>query len=469
MARPRPGTLEHLSDAAPDQLVLVEHGTDRTRTRGELDERAGSLAVALAAEHGIGHGSRVALQADGASLEVLETVYALAKLGAVPVPIPTAVREEELAAALRGTDAALLLSEVTVGAGGLHLATDVERLVRSAAGGARPLSGFRTAPVNVLASAGTPTRFAQRADDRTDHAALATVAGDLLTRARHRPSRGHLLAAPVWLPSTLLHANVTLLAGGPLVLLPEFDGRRWLDALGEHEPGTAVLTPSMVAEILELDPAVLEAADTTSLDAAIVAGDHLPLPHRLAAADLLGEDAVAPLYGTFESGPIAVLHPEEVTADPGTAGRPLQGVTVEVRAEDGNAARRGTRGILHVRSPLATDGAAVPGDHGHRDEEGRLVVLGRDATDWTSEEGRPIGTLAVEDVLMAAADVAAAVVRVGTDGRPHARVEPRDGGSADVAALADRVRETLGADAVPSALEVVPALPRDRLGRPVRG
>ncbi len=91
MARPRPGTLEQLAEAAPDQLVLIEHGTGRTRTRGELEERAGTLALALAAHHGVEHGTRVALQADATSLELVEVGFALAKLGAVPVPLPGAV------------------------------------------------------------------------------------------------------------------------------------------------------------------------------------------------------------------------------------------------------------------------------------------------------------------------------------------------------------------------------------------
>ncbi len=351
----------------------------------------------------------------------------------------------------------------------MSLTTDIDRLVANGPAGSPPLSGFRTAPVNVLAHAGTPTRFAERTDARTDHAELATVAGDLLTRARHRPSRGHLLAAPAWLPATLLHANVTLLAGGPLVILPAFEPRAWLAALAEHEPGTAVLTPAMLAAILGLDSATLEAADTTALDAVIVAGDHLPLPHRLAAADLLGEDAVAPLYATAEAGPVAVVHPQDTTSDPGTAGRPLQGVVVEVQNAEGGAVSRGTPGLIRVRSPLASGGTAVPGDHGLRDEDGRLVVLGRCATSWSSAEGRPVGTLAIEDALLGERCVTAAAVGCSREGRPFARVElHQDDDAAEPAALQDRVRDGLGPDAVPVTVELVTTLPRDRLGRVLR-
>jgi len=471
MAQPRPGTLEQLAVAAPDQLVLVEHGTGRTRTRAELDERAGRLAAALADRHRATHGTRVAVHADAPSVEVLELGLALAKLGAIPVPVPRAVTGDELRMLLDAVGVELVFEAVGDGATADALplgATEYESLLAGAPPGPYPLSGFRTAPANLLTSAGTPTRLVERVDDRTRHADLAAAAGDLLSRARHRPSRGHLVAAPVWLPATLLHANVTLLAGGALVLLPDDAPDAWLDALAEHGPGTAVLTPAQVAALLALPAATREAADTTALDALLVAGDHLPLPHRLAAADLLGEDAVVPLYATAECGPVAALDGDLTTTDPGTAGRPLQAITVEIHDAAGRGVPRGTPGTVHVRSPLASGGAAAAGDHGLRDDEGRLVVLGRGAATWSAADGRIVGTLALEDALLGDEALAAAAVTAGADGRLSACVEPRPGAAPDPQALRERVRDALGPDAVPATVEVLAALPRDRLGRVVR-
>lgn len=448
MAKPRPGTLETLAAAAPDQIVLREHATGRTRTRAEWDERAGSLAVALTDRHGVGHGSRVAILLDRPRLELLDLVFALAKLGAIPVHLPQDADPGEADLVLGATDAA---------DGRLLLDRDVDELVRGAPGGPRPLSGVRTAPLTVLASAGSPPRPVVRDDSHADGAAVAALVGDLLVRARHRAGRGHLLVAPPWLPATMLHANVALVAGGELVLgAPDPAG--WLEALGAHEPGTTVLTPAMVAELLALAPDLLETADTTSLDAAIVAGDHLPLPHRLAAADLLGEDSVAPLYGAAETGPVSLLHPEALTADPGTAGTPLQGLAVEIRGADGATLPRGRAGRIHVRSPLAVADSA--GDVGRRDDDGRLVVLGRSWPGWTDHDGVPVGPLAVRDVLLGAPGVRE--VLATADGH---RVEPAPGARPDPEALADRVRDGCGADAAAVGVTLVDRLPRDALGR----
>lgn len=371
MAQPRPGTLEALAAAAPDQTVLIEHGTGRSLTRRAWDERAGSLAVALADRFGTGHGSRVALRFSRATLELFEIVFALAKLGAVPTHL------------VPGTDApagdpGVLLTD-DPGSGGddttIALGEAYEALLTAAPDATRPSSGVRVAPVTVSTAASG--RLAERSDDRMGRGDLAHVLGDLVHRARHRQGRSHLLAAPSWLPATLLHANVTLLAGGAVVALPEFSPAAWLAAVAEHEPGTAVITVAMLEAILALPQDVLEECDTTSLDAVVVAGDHVAPQARRAAVDLFGEDQVATLYATADAGPVAMLDPADVSDDPGTEGTPLRGVHVTIRDADGASVPRGTPGTIHVTSPLAVGEDVATGDLGRRDEDGRLTVVGR--------------------------------------------------------------------------------------------
>jgi len=375
MAKPRPGTLEALAAAAPDTVVLTEHDTGRSLTRGAWDERAGTLAVALAERFDVSHGSRVALQLSRVTLELFETVFALAKLGAAPmhlVPQTTAPPGPSWSALLTDDDAH------TGEAGAILLGDDYEALLSSTPDTPRPSSGVRVAPSTFSTAASG--RLAERSDDRMGRGDLAHVLGDVVERARHRQGRGHLVAAPSWLPATLLHANVTLLAGGAVILLPAFEPTAWLAAVGEHEPATAVLTPSMLGAILALPADHLESADTTSLDAVVVAGGHIPVADRRAAADLFGEDQVATLYATADAGPIAMLDPADVAEDPGTEGTPLRGVHVTIRDEDGAGVPRGTVGRIHVTSPLAVGEDVATGDLGRRDEDGRLTLVSSSTT-----------------------------------------------------------------------------------------
>ena len=370
MAQPRPGTLEALAAAAPDQIVLIEHGTGRSLTRAAWDERAGRLAVALADRYVTGHGSRVALRFSRTTLELFEIVLALAKLGAVPLHlVPGSDTVPGDAGVLLTDDAASVGRSDTIVVGDAY-----ESLLAAAPDAARPSTGVRVAPVTVSTAASG--RLAERSDDRMGRGDLAHVLGDLVHRARHRQGRSHLVAAPTWLPATLLHANVALLAGGAVVVLPDFAAAAWLDAVGEHEPGTAVLTPAMLDAILVLPRDVLEVCDTTSLDAVVVAGGHVSPADRRAAVDLFGEDQVATLYATADAGPVAMLDPADVAQDPGTEGTPLRGVHVTIRDEHGASVPRGTAGRIHVTSPLATGEDVATGDLGRRDEHGRLTVLG---------------------------------------------------------------------------------------------
>lgn len=390
MAQPRPGTLEALAAAAPDQIVLIEHGTGRTHTRRTWDERAGSLAAALADRFDCGHGTRIALDFADPVLELFESTFALAKLGAVPIHLMPGPKPWFIDDALTVSKAQGLITDrpwQTFGG----IVTDhswqekpggqrYEALIAAAPSGPRPLSGIRVAPLTVSAGPDDPW-FHERLDDRGDRSGLAVVLGDLVTRARHRQGRNHLVAAPSWIQSTLTHAGVTLLAGGAVVTLPGFTPQAWLEAVAEHEVATAVLTPAMLAAILALPGSVLDGADTTSLDCVLVTGGPLDVSVRHAATDLFGEEQLALLYATPATGPVAMLDPADVAEDPGTDGTPLRGVQVTIRGEDGTPVPRGTAGTIHVSSPLATGEDVATGHRGVRDDEGRLTVLDATAID----------------------------------------------------------------------------------------
>jgi acyl-CoA synthetase (AMP-forming)/AMP-acid ligase II len=113
-----------------------------------------------------------------------------------------------------------------------------------------------------------------------------------------------------------------------------------------------------------------------------VGGAPLPAPLAAGFRDRLG----APLldgYGLTETGNVALA-----TADnPVGCGRPLPGVGVRIRGEDGRPAPAGMPGEIEVRSaglmtgylghPPTGNGWYRTGDLGHLDEAGNLHVLGR--------------------------------------------------------------------------------------------
>src|SRR5262245_31585481 len=82
--------------------VALRHG-DRALTYAQLDERSNRLAQALLAD-GLGTGSRVAYLGKSAP-EVLELLFALAKIGGVIVPLNWRLSPRELAGVLADAQA----------------------------------------------------------------------------------------------------------------------------------------------------------------------------------------------------------------------------------------------------------------------------------------------------------------------------------------------------------------------------
>jgi fatty-acyl-CoA synthase len=186
------------------------------------------------------------------------------------------------------------------------------------------------------------------------------------------------------------------------------------------------------------------------------------------------------LYGSTEVAYAAVAGPEDLAADPRTAGRPPYGVTLRVVDERGRDVPPGTPGRIFVGSGLAfggytdgtdkarLDGLVATGDLGVLDDAGRLTVLGRE-DDMVVVGGENVYPGQVEDVLAEDPSVAEVAVVAADDpaygARLVAHVVPAAGATIDVQHLQDRVRRTLARYAVPREVRVVDRLPRGATGK----
>ncbi|MGW4024910.1 (2,3-dihydroxybenzoyl)adenylate synthase [Streptomyces sp. NPDC005009] len=89
------GVLRERATAHPDRIALVDPAPERrTRTYRELDDAADRLAAGFAAR-GIGRGDRVVVQLPNVA-EFVEVVFALFRIGALPVFALPAHREAEI-------------------------------------------------------------------------------------------------------------------------------------------------------------------------------------------------------------------------------------------------------------------------------------------------------------------------------------------------------------------------------------
>lgn len=461
----------HARDAG-DETALVTVAS-RVTWRA-LDARASAWAVRVR-EAGVRSGERVALVGP-TSTDAVAAILGVLRAGAVAAPIPGGLTARELEAALDVVRPILVLrhaERVPVGGGELR-ATD-ERDPEAPAVVVLT-SGTTGRPKGVVLSA---RALAASADawlaalpDGTGWAlplGLGHVAGlGILWRALRR-------RVPVWLvppadPALLL--AVLRAPGAPShVSLVAGQLTRLLDAAAAAAGDRGA----------DADAGAGAGADAPPPDAvrAVLPGGG-PVPEALVVRAARAGWPVMPTYGLTEmaSGVTALAVGETLEA-PGTAGRPLPGMTVTIDEPGsdgiGEIVVAGpSRCSGYLGEPRVTvDAPLRTGDLGRLDDAGRLVVVDR-RTDRIVRGGENVAPAEVEEVLLAHPAIAEAAVVGRPDPLwgtvPVAAIVLAEGAADDPGddALRAHARTSLAGFKVPVAwlrLDVLPRTPGGKLRR----
>jgi len=230
-----------------------------------------------------------------------------------------------------------------------------------------------------------------------------------------------LVAVPPYHIAAVGSALSNLYAGRRVVYLPDFDPAAWLRLVRDESVTTAMIVPTMLARVLEVLGG--RPAGTPSLRLISYGGARMPLPVLERALRAFEPAGFCNAYGLTEtSSTIALLGPDEhreaLAADDeavrrrlGSVGRPVPGIEVEVRADDGSVAPPGTSGQLWVRgaqvsgeyrgqgSVLDAGGWLDTRDRAWLDGEGYLYIEGR-SDDTIIRGGENIAPAEIEDVLL---------------------------------------------------------------------
>ncbi|WP_329335244.1 type I polyketide synthase [Streptomyces sp. NBC_01352] len=455
LIRPLPELLKDHAEKWPLRVAYVDDV--RGVTYAELERRTGRLAAHLA-RAGVRRGDRVAICL-GNCVEMVESVLATVRAGAVGVPLNPRSSDAELGHFLADSDASVVVTDPA------HLA----RLDRVTPGHRRTrvlLTG--TGPIPEDAPEGT-VLFADAAETETEHSlpprddlGLDEPAWMLYTSGTtHRPKgvlstqRAALWSvaacyAPIfglspedrllW-PLPLFHSfghslailGVTAVGASARItgeLLPPGGLLRELRTPHAALGGSYTVLAGVPAVYHQLVASAAEdASPLPSLRTCVVAGAPSAPDLRRAVGDLLG----APLldaYGSTETcGMIAVNRPDGPRVD-GSCGPPVPGMDVRlVDPGSGNDVADGDEGEIWARGPsLMTgyhnqaeateaalrDGWYRTGDLGRRVEHGHLTLTGR-VSELIIRGGENIHPTEVEQALLDCPGVRDAVVV----GMPH--------------------------------------------------
>jgi len=463
----------------------------------ELVQRAGEFCAALEV-CGIGTGDRVALIL-GNSTEFLVAAFGVWKRGAILLPLNPQLQEPELlkyllevsprgivttcrnASQLRTLEAAGALFDHawlcpaegnpwTYRAGEAGRA----RTVRESEKGASAASDWAAITQYSTGSTGHP-----KSVTRT-HGQLLGEFHSVASVLNVTPGERLAAVTPFFHSHGLMNGAVlTLLSGGTLYvadhLLPQELAR-----LLEREQICGI--PG-VPYLFQLLTEVRERRDFSSLRFALSAGAALPEETARQFCALYGAK-IRQLYGSTETGVIAIADELAGIGAAGAVGLPIPQVSVAVVNERGQPVAPGVEGCVRVASPFAAsryDGAKesresyfrgpyfFPGDTGRLSAAGELTLSGR-RRGFINVSGNKVDPTEVETALSQLPGISAAVVFGVPDGAAGEKVKAvvvASGGVTQEDVRAHCIRR-LAAFKHPRIIEFRKHLPKSPLGKILR-
>ncbi len=454
--------------ADPDKTALIDlsGGTTRHVSYGVLDVLADAIARGLL-HRGLRRGDRVGILAAN-STEFLAALYGAQRAGLVAVPVNWRFPPATVEYVLRDSGAVLVLC-------------DTPR--RAAVPTGIPAIAFGTPEWDALPDPGAfeaiapapaePSLFLYTSGSTgkpkgvvLSHQSHLWVVEQRLAGPDMRQERV-LIAAPLYHMNGLALAQLASALHVTVVLLPQFEARAYLRAIGEHRVTWITGVPPMLAMLLA-ERELLAATDTTCVRH-VRCGSAPTSPALLAAiGEAFPQARFVNGYGTTEAGPVVFgPHPDGLPTPPLSVGYPHPAVRLRLNADSVLEQRcpgqmNGYWNRPDIAPPLTADGFYFTNDVFHRDEHGFHTLVGR-IDDMFISGGENIFPGEVERVLETHPDVEQSAVIPVADAikgtKPVAFVVRQAGAVADETVLKAHALANAPAYMHPRRIWFVDALP----------
>ncbi|MGQ0430799.1 MAG: AMP-binding protein [Microthrixaceae bacterium] len=396
-----------LDHAAADPHALAVDDLERTRSRGELVDRATRLGRWLLGDGGAQPGGHVSMLL-GNRVEVIDVLVAAQLSGVWVTAINYHLTAPEVAYILDDSGSTLLFTDPAheaVARAAADLAPgevavvlvgdELEAIVASGGDEPFPLDG--PGGGTMLYTSGTTGRpkGVKRARQATLGATLHTAVAS--GRALGLDGRGpHLVTGPLYHAAPLGFAAIDLANGASLVVMPRWDEAQCLQLIQDRGVRNSHIVPTMCVRLLRLPEDERTAFDPSSLSTVLHGAAPIApqVKHRMIQwwGPVLTE-----YWGSTEGGVFTLVDAHAWLTKPGTVGKAVP--TYEVFAVDGANERlpAGEVGTLFTRNvvtsavfeyhqaPEKTAAAHLApdtftmGDVGHVDEDGYVFLSDRAA------------------------------------------------------------------------------------------
>jgi acyl-CoA synthetase (AMP-forming)/AMP-acid ligase II len=488
--------LQKRAQLSPRMEALVEVERGRRFSYAELDARASQAGHALLAE-GVKPGDRVGLLLMN-GIEYVESYFALAKIGAVMVPLNWRLVPDELAFIVKDAGAVALVydPEFDAAAEALRAAdTPLRRFLRTG-GGPAPEGALDYDALRDAAPA-TPHPCAAGADDLLfimytsgttglpkgamhSHGTMAAASTTINLTSDMRYGDRYLQALPLFHVGALTPVTAAFHRGSTIVMMRAFDPARVFPLIEQERISTGLAVPAMLNFMLAAGKP--DAHDLSSLRWLMSGAAPVP-PALIERYAGLGIE-IHQVYGLTETcGPACLISPEQALAKVGSTGPAFFHTDVRVVDPAGRDVEPGAIGEVIVRGghimlgywnrPDATadtirDGWLHTGDLASVDKDGCVYIQDR-KKDMIISGGENVYPAEIEAVLARHPGV----LECAVIGMPSARwgesaaavVVAKPGASLSADELISFCQGKLARYKIPRVVELVDQIPRNPTGK----
>ncbi|MFC1871133.1 class I adenylate-forming enzyme family protein [Chloroflexota bacterium] len=491
----------------PDRDAIVFEG--KRYTFGQLNERTNRLANALA-NMGVGKGDRVAMLQVNCNQHV-EAYFAVAKLGAIYVPLNFRARGEELTYMLNSAEANTLFA----GDRYINMVNSIKPDVPSVRNFIAVENKHDSMHYyeDVISSAPADELATEIGDDDTtmlvytagttgfpkgvmlSHNSFAVYVLENVTPADPTIDEGNILTVPLYHVAGVQAVMAAIYGGRTLVMERQFEATEWMGLVQQEKANRAMMVPTMLKQLI--DNPDFSKYDLSSLKVITYGAAPMPLEVIKKALDVFPGVSFINAFGQTETAStITTLSPDDHAIFGSEAekekklkrlssiGKAMADVEMKIISEEGEDLPTGEVGEIVARGPrvmtgywkdeektnktIDQDGWVHTGDIAYMDEDGYFFLSGR-ATDMIIRAGENISPEEVEAALYTfpkIEEVAVIGVPDETWGEePKAIVVLKKGETATAEEIMEHCRQKLASYKRPRSVVFVDELPRNPMGK----
>jgi acyl-CoA synthetase (AMP-forming)/AMP-acid ligase II len=494
----------------PDKTAIVFE--DKRYTFNQLTERVNRLANGLL-KLGVKKGDRVAFLQVNCN-QCVETYFAVAKTGAIYLPLNFRAKEKELTYMLNSAEAETLI----VGERYIPLINSIRPELKSL----KNLISIENKHDDMLyyedIISSSPADEVITEIDEDDTTMLMYTAGttgfpkgvmlahnsfsvyvlENVTPPDPEADERNILTVPLYHVAGIQAMMAAIYGGRTLVMERQFEAKEWMELVEKEKANRAMMVPTMLKQLM--DHPDFSKHDLSSLKVITYGAAPMPIPVIKQALEVFPGVSFINAFGQTETAStITALNPEDhiLTGTEeekekklkrlASIGKPMSDVEMKVVDEEGKKLSPNEVGEILARGPrvmsgywkdeektaktIDKDGWVHTGDVGYVDEDGYYFLSGR-SSDMIIRAGENISPEELENVIREhpkVEDVAVIGVPDETWGEePRAVVIPKKGEKPTEEEIMEYCRQNLASFKRPRSVVFADDLPRNPMGKLVK-